>query len=194
MIKIKSEIYRGKIYAGDTPLACSIAVEQTGPMQLTIRAGSFTTTGQARIFEAGIIDSTLLESLLTEDKAEMMADGRVRVWIQDATGQPVAKSQTFNLASDQVLDFAADPDYRKFCFVELGLFGGLMDVLVQQRLDNGFDYPDVPAGWQSIHLLAFEFQIEPGTTELPDIYVLTVEPGFPPGTEPSDWSMQRGML
>jgi hypothetical protein len=33
------------IYAGDTPLASTLVVEQTGPMQLTVRAGEFTTTG-----------------------------------------------------------------------------------------------------------------------------------------------------
>ena len=46
---IRSEVHRGLIYAGETPLACTIAVEQTGPMVLTIRAGSLTTTGEAVI-------------------------------------------------------------------------------------------------------------------------------------------------
>lgn len=41
---IKSEIYKGKIYAGSTQLASTIAVLQTGAMQLTIKAGTFTHT------------------------------------------------------------------------------------------------------------------------------------------------------
>jgi hypothetical protein len=41
---IKSEIYKGKIYAGGTELACNIAIEQTGPLQLTVNAGTFTHT------------------------------------------------------------------------------------------------------------------------------------------------------
>lgn len=41
---IKSLIYQGEIYAGATKLACTIAVAQTGPLQLTVSAGSFTHT------------------------------------------------------------------------------------------------------------------------------------------------------
>lgn len=41
---IKSELRQGLIYAGATRLALSIAVEQTGPMQLTVRAGAYTET------------------------------------------------------------------------------------------------------------------------------------------------------
>lgn len=38
---IKSEIGRGLIYAGDTSLALTIKIDQTGPMQLTVRKGDF---------------------------------------------------------------------------------------------------------------------------------------------------------
>jgi len=41
---IKSEIYKGLIYAGATQLACTIVIEQTAPMQLTVKAGVFTHT------------------------------------------------------------------------------------------------------------------------------------------------------
>ena len=41
---IKSQIYRGKIYAGATKLACTILVEQTARMQFTVRSGTFTHT------------------------------------------------------------------------------------------------------------------------------------------------------
>ena len=39
---IKSELYQGKVFAGDTQLSSTIAVEQTDKMQLTIKAGTFT--------------------------------------------------------------------------------------------------------------------------------------------------------
>jgi hypothetical protein len=38
---IKSEIYRGKIWAGDTNLLCTISIEQPAPMQIIIRKGVF---------------------------------------------------------------------------------------------------------------------------------------------------------
>ena len=41
---ITSQINRGKIYAGETQLSNTVAVEQTGLMQLTVRAGVFTHT------------------------------------------------------------------------------------------------------------------------------------------------------
>jgi len=37
-----TENSKGIIDAGDTELACTITVEQTGPMQLTIKAGTYT--------------------------------------------------------------------------------------------------------------------------------------------------------
>lgn len=37
---IKSEIERGLIHAGNTALTCTLSLEQTGPMQLTVRAGT----------------------------------------------------------------------------------------------------------------------------------------------------------
>jgi hypothetical protein len=40
---------RLRIYAGETPLALSIRVERTGPMQLTVRAGSYTSTGRSLV-------------------------------------------------------------------------------------------------------------------------------------------------
>lgn len=41
---IKSDVYKGKIYSGSTRLASTIAVEQTGLMQLTVKSGVFTHT------------------------------------------------------------------------------------------------------------------------------------------------------
>ena len=53
---ITSEIYYGKIHAGATKLACSINIEQTAPMQLTIHAGKFChTDGKAWTINAAAI-------------------------------------------------------------------------------------------------------------------------------------------
>lgn len=57
------------IHAGATPLASTLTVEQTGPMQITVRAGQFTTTGDAR---AQVVSTTYVLAadvvfLLTSD-------------------------------------------------------------------------------------------------------------------------------
>jgi hypothetical protein len=41
---IISEVYKGKIYSGETQLFNTITVEQTGAMQITVKAGVFTHT------------------------------------------------------------------------------------------------------------------------------------------------------
>ena len=41
---IRSETFKGLIYSGNTQLASTIVVEQTGKMQLTVRKGVFTHT------------------------------------------------------------------------------------------------------------------------------------------------------
>ena len=45
---IKSETYKGQIYAGSTKLASTIVVEQTGLMQLTVKSGVFTHTNGSK--------------------------------------------------------------------------------------------------------------------------------------------------
>jgi hypothetical protein len=39
---LTSALYRGLVYTGTTKLACTIRVEQTAPLALTVRAGLFT--------------------------------------------------------------------------------------------------------------------------------------------------------
>lgn len=41
---LKSEMFRGQIYAGATLLGCNLGFEQTGPLQITISPGSFVDT------------------------------------------------------------------------------------------------------------------------------------------------------
>lgn len=88
---IKSELYQGKIYAGDTPLECSIAVDQTGPLQLTIRAGHLQTTGQARIVPKNQLRQSEIDELLTKGDAEQMPPIKARkIPVSDLSQQELA--------------------------------------------------------------------------------------------------------
>ena len=149
---IKSEVGTGKIYAGDTSLAISIVVEQTGPMQLTIRAGSFTTTGQRR-----------------KDK-----DGKWLAWIEE--------SKTYTLVTDEVVNITSDPNFSKDYDIDLISRGVDTDILVRSVLNDGIEeFAPYPAGWKQVHDLILPFTVPAGTTDLAsvDIYVWTVLPGFP---------------
>lgn len=142
---IKSEMYRGKIFAGDTKLANTIRVEQTAPMQLTFRAGTFTHT-----------------------------DG-----------------QQWALDSDVSVDLMSDANYPTMCQIEIGVLAGTVNVWCGLQRMDGVEEMNPPAGWIG-HLLVLPFIIPPGATSLPDIYVITVEPGFPDGTTAQDWKIQMG--
>lgn len=189
---IRSELHRGRIYAGDTPLACSITVEQTGPMQLTVRAGSFTTTGHALIRD---YDPTLHDPLLAAGKAEKLPDlKRLRIWIQNASGTPIEQAATYVLAADQIVDLTSDPVFPVAYALDLMSDGVAMQVLVKRRIVGIGEYGGQPPGWRTVHALAFEFMLPPGTTDISgvEIFALTVHPGFPPGTGPADWTIQMG--
>lgn len=161
---IQSTVDRGRIYAGETPLALTITVEQTGPMQVTVRAGSFTSTGQRR-----------------KDRS-----GNWLPWIEE----PV----TYALAADQTVDLTADLLVAKEYVVELGVNGlGAVDVLVRSRIVPD-PFPPPPPGWTTIHMLVFPFRVPPLTLDLTDvdIYALTIRPGFPDGTTAANWQTQTG--
>ena len=181
---IMSTLFRGLIHAGDTPLALTITVEQTGPMQLTVHAGSFTTTGQARIRG---YDAARHEALIKAGDAEMLLDGqRVRIWIN------AQKAQTYALAADQVIDLTSDPLKPVVYDLDLISDGTQTDVLVKRKIVGVEEYGDVPPGWMKVHELLFEFTLPPGCVDVTpiDICALTVKPGFPSGTGPEDWAMQ----
>ena len=183
---IKSQVGRGAIFAGDTPLASTIAVEQTGPMQLTVRAGSFTSTGQARI---RTYHAAGHQALIQSGDAERLPDGqRVRLWIN---GQ---KAQTYTLAADQIIDLTSDPLASVAYDVDLISDGATTDVLVKRKIVGAEAYGEAPAGWQKIHELVFEFILPAGCADVSPlaIYALTITPGFPEGTGPDDWATQTG--
>ena len=190
------------IHAGDTPLACTLTVEQTGPMQLTVRAGSFTTTGEARILTATDIQQMRLDpaALIAAGKAEWLPDGaRLRVWLQDQSGAPVLKSATYTLAADVVLNLTSDPTSAKRYLLDFGTLAGVPDVLCRSQFD-GEALPAEPAGWQAIHWLVDGFVVPAQTTSLDAVLLraFAVVPGFPVvdgvQTTGADWAEQRGTV
>jgi hypothetical protein len=180
------------IYAGDTPLACTVRVEQTGPMQLTVRAGRFTTTGEARITPEQPDDP----GEIAAGRAERLPDGvRVRRWLLDAQGAPWRPSVTHTLRTDAPFPLTADSTSPKTYLIELGLLNGTPEVLCRSQL-AGEALPDPPAGWEPVHWLAGPFVVPAGATTLDAlaIPVFAVLPDFPPGTTAADWATQRGVI
>lgn len=191
-MSVTSRVHRGLIYAGDTPLACDIVAEQTGPMQITIRAGSFTTTGQALIRP---YDPATHDEMTVRGDAELLPDRkRVRVWLQGADGIPVDKATTYTLATDQVIDLTSDPLTPVAYDIDLISDGAQADVLVKRRRVGAEQYGDPPAGWTKVHELLFEFVLPAGTVDITavDIYALSVKPGFPGTTTAMEWQTQTG--
>lgn len=82
---IKSELYKGKIFAGATQLASTIMVEQTGAMQLTVRAGVFThtdgtewTLGVDAVFN--LVSSPVYLTEVKIEIGDIQPDGIMDVW------------------------------------------------------------------------------------------------------------------
>lgn len=199
-------------------------------MQLTVRAGSYTTPGRAQVLdyrpvlhdaalrsgraelvqsparvcwpvldEHGRIGAVEDAEYRPEEHDAALDDGRVgivpartrvRVWEHDDQ-----RAFTHVLATNQVFDLpvpAEAPEMWRGLLVKTAANAGTerVNVLLQSRFPNGA-WPEVPQGWQAVCLLIYEFVLEPGALSLPDIPVLAVLPGFPPGTEPEDWREQR---
>lgn len=176
---IISELYRGRIFAGDTPLASTIVVEQSGPMQLTIRAGTITTTGQARVMvmeTAGNFDN-----LVTEGRAEKIRDGKYRLWQSERN-----KARTMVLVSDFIWDIEAQVEPVVYAVSMAMDTAGVSQLVIHAMLPGeiGLPFPFEVADYQ---MIVFPFQVVGGMRQLPDIVVLTVEPGFPPGFDPGKY-------
>lgn len=186
-------IHATPIYAGDTPLASTLTVRQSGPMALTVSAGAFTTTGEARITQrADEVPAPVAEVEIAAGRAERLADGRLRLWLLDEQGEPWRPSRTHLLADDVAFTLVADATAVKRYTIELGLVGGVPTLLCRSQI-AGEAAPDPPADWELGHWLV-NAVIPPGTADLADvpIAVFTVVPGFPAGTTGADWLVQRG--
>lgn len=159
------------IYAGDTPLASSCTVSQTGPMELTISACSWTTTGQARIVAKSSVPD--LSNEIAAGRAQMMLDGRrVRGWLTDKDGNIIEKARTRSLPVVSVL--AVPAGQRSAIY----LVDGPGITMTAQLID--FNNDQRPAG--TLDYIVLPFNVPAGTTDLSgiDIEVFTVIPGQVP--------------
>lgn len=157
------------IFAGDTPLASTCTVAQTGPMELTVFPCSFTTTGQARIVSKGRVAD--LPNKIAEGRAEMMPDGkRVRGWLRDRQGNIIEKSKRLFLPTPAVTTVPTGNTYFLYLVEKAGPTLGVVLLSMSDARPEKY-----------VHYLAFEFTVPVGTTNLSSIAieVFTVKSGFP---------------
>ncbi len=188
-----AQIVNRSIYARETSLASTCLAILTGPMQITIPACSFTTTGQARVLSQTDSNRDQLEDLLSKNMAEKTSDGRIRVWLQKKDGTVEDRSRTVTLSANviqTIVPLAADTYYR----AALGIEAGMANILWQSSTDQRTWLPTPPASWSLIHILIFPFLVPAGDTSLFNnrIEVFTVLLGFPPGSVPEDFKRQIG--
>jgi len=146
---IQSQVNKGKIYSGVTSLASDISVVETGLMQLTVKAGSFTTTGDKRLGIAPQTFVLLSDSVfnLTSDvamtkfyKAELGVDAAgvvdvlMRSRIDDYPDAPVG----WQKIHDIVFEFALPPNTLSL---------DMVDILVL-TVEQGFPAGTTAADWQ----------------------------------------------
>lgn len=165
------------IHSGDTPLFSDCKVTQTGPMELTVAPCTFTTTGEAKVF--GVAESLPamvgigpLANALREGKAEWMSGSlRVRAWLRNGQGNIIERSRTRFLPVAAVTVVPAGNVYFLYLIEKPGPTLGV--VLMSTSSPRPLNY---------IHILAFDFTVPVGTTDLSgiEIEVFTVKPGFPP--------------
>lgn len=163
------------IYAGDTPLASDCQLTRTGPMELTVVPCTFTTTGQAKIMSR--LDSAFaltglgsVAQALREDKAEWHGN-RVRAWLRDKNGEIIERSITYRLTTSNSMLVPVGGPYFIYLVKKSSL--KMEVILLSTRAPRPANY---------IHILAFEFPVPLGTTNLSgiDMEVFTVKPDFPP--------------
>lgn len=158
------------IYTGDTPLASTCTVTQTGLMELTVSACSFTTTGQARIVAREKVSN--LPNEIAAGRVQNMPDGkRVRGWFRDKDGNIIDKSKTHTRATPVALSITAGDTWVVYLLDGPGV---TMDVVLQRW--------DDPRPANFIGFIVMPFTVPTGTTDLSTITieVFTVKPDFPP--------------
>lgn len=114
---ITSKVGRGLIYAGDSPFDSSIIIEQTGPMELTVRAGSLTTTGSFRVVTPNEQTAQILADKIVTGESVLLPDGRVRVYLSN--GEQVLMPVVYTLTQDQIISITPDLALKKFCLFKL---------------------------------------------------------------------------
>jgi len=179
------------IYAGNTPLASTITVEQAGKHTLALKAGSFTTTGQAEIIPRTPRTAEIIENWLKGGWAEALPGGAfVRCWLRDADGKP-QRSRTVTLGEDLRWELTPDDQWPKEAGVEVVVSEkGDCDLWLWTRLLDGIEERAegaAPPGWHTEHTLVFAFVIPPKLPDLSmvDIDYLAVLSGSPPASGPT---------
>jgi len=180
---VSATIMQRTIYSGHTPLFSDCAAVQTAPMELTIAPCIFTTTGRAKVHsviaslpaQAGLGQ---LGQAIREDKAEWYGN-RVRAWIRDSEGNIIERAVTYILpAAKSIIVPPGDTYYLNL--IKVGSV--VMDVVLRPT-----SAPPRPANY--IHVLAIEFVVPLGTTDLSSvkIEVFTVIPGSAPSKSSEGW-------
>lgn len=169
------------IHAGDTPLASTCTVIQTGPLQLRVNACVWKTTGRARIIQKTKVKN--LNARVASGDVQMMLDGkRVRGWLKNKDGSFVGKSKTYVLTST-IINWPAD-GVRYVVYMVEGP-GNTMQAL--------FMFADLPRPSGFIDYLIFPVAIPVGTIDLDviDFEVFIVLPGFPVPVAEDDFIIRR---
>ena len=174
---VRAEIVERVVYAVDTPLASDCRVTQTGLMELMVMPCSWTTVGEARVFSvAKSIPAQLgfgpLAGAISQGKAEWMPNGlQVRAWLRDKNGDIVSRSERLSLPISAVITVPAGNTYFIYLVRKAGpIMEAILLPVSAPRPDN------------YVHILAFEFEVPIGTTDLSEvtIEVFTVRPGKKP--------------
>ena len=187
----QADIVDRVIHAGETPLASSCTVSLTGPMQLTISGCSFTTTGYYHTVPANKAPANV-HGLIASGKAEKLADGRIKVWLQNKDGTVFEKSRTIILSSDVAINIPILPE-AAWHRITLGVSASVGSVVAQSWTATTRRWlPDPPVGWEPIHILMLEFLVPAFQNNLNNITIQAIKilPGFPPGSLPDDFKMQ----
>ena len=175
--RAQADIVDQVTYAGDTPLFTDCRIIQTGPMELTVEPCTFTTTGNAKIFDAlralpAQIGVGKLAQAIRDGKAEWMLNNLwIRAWVQDKQGNIIERSVTYHLPVAAVLTIVPGDEY----YIYLQKAGGvtMVAVVVPNRHKMAL---------ATVHPLSYEITVPAGTTDLSTITieVFTVKPDFPP--------------
>lgn len=186
-----AEILPQTIYAGDTPLASTCALQHIPPLTLQVGPCQFTTTGQARILPV----TPETAALVSAGKAELLPDGmRMRQWLE-RDGVPL-RSVTATLPAEAVFTLTPHPLFPTDYLVDLVRVDTTraMSVLLRSQIADGLQrFASLPAGLSLLQpFTAFRLPAAALTLTGVTIRVFTVVPGFPPRTGPSDFTIQSG--
>ncbi|KKM30267.1 hypothetical protein LCGC14_1566230 [marine sediment metagenome] len=160
------------IYARNTLLVSDCIVTQTGLMELTVSACSWTTTGLSKVVPKEKVPN-LSNEIAVGRVVEMPGGKEVRGWLLDKQGNIIEKSRTRGLMSSSVLTITAGKRWAAFLVDGPGI---TMQVAL---VEWGPGFTPLPG---TLDYIILPFRVPVGTTDLSGIKieVLTVRPGAGP--------------